>query len=77
MNIWRETRKTILFVTHSVDEAVYLADRVLVMTPRPGRIMLDISIDLPRPRDITDVRFNGYERDILKVIHPTLVSAHD
>jgi NitT/TauT family transport system ATP-binding protein len=77
MNIWRETRKTILFVTHGVDEAVYLADRVLVMTPRPGRIVLDISIDLPRPRDITDVRFNGYKRDILKVIHPTLVSAHD
>jgi NitT/TauT family transport system ATP-binding protein len=77
MDLWRETRKTILFVTHDVDEAVYLADRVLVMTPRPGRIVLDVSVDLPRPRDITDVRFNKYKRDILSVIHPTLVSGQN
>jgi NitT/TauT family transport system ATP-binding protein len=50
MRVWRETAKTVLFVTHSIDEAVLLSDRVLVMTPRPGRMTMDLAIDLPRPR---------------------------
>ena len=72
MNVWRETRKTILFVTHNVDEAVYLADRIVLMTPRPGRIVREVRVDLPRPRDITDVTFNQYKRDILDTIHPSV-----
>ena len=48
--IWLEKRKTVLFITHSITEAVFLADRVLVMTPRPGRIMDDLRITLARPR---------------------------
>ncbi len=75
IKLWRETRKTILFVTHGVDEAIYLADRVLVMTPRPGRVVLDLAIDLPRPRDVTSAHFNRYKREILSIIHPTLVAA--
>jgi NitT/TauT family transport system ATP-binding protein len=48
--IWNGTGKTVLFVTHDIDEAIYLADRVIVFTARPGRIKEDIRIDLPRPR---------------------------
>jgi NitT/TauT family transport system ATP-binding protein len=52
VRIWRSEKKTILFVTHDIEEAVQLADRVLVMSRRPGTILEDISIDLPRPRDL-------------------------
>jgi len=50
--IWEQTRKTVLFVTHDIDEAIYLADRVIVFTARPGRIKSDVRINLPRPRSI-------------------------
>jgi NitT/TauT family transport system ATP-binding protein len=50
--IWNTSRKTVLFVTHDIDEAIYLADRVIVFTARPGRIKADISVNLPRPRAI-------------------------
>jgi NitT/TauT family transport system ATP-binding protein len=50
--IWERTRKTIVFVTHDIEEAVFLGDRVVVMSARPGRIREDIRIDLPRPRSL-------------------------
>ncbi len=59
--LWLATRKTVLFITHSVDEAVLLADRVLVMSARPGRIEREMKIDLPRPRGLEarrSARFN-------------------
>jgi len=50
--VWEQSRKTVIFVTHSVPEAIFLSDRVLVMSPRPGRIVADIPIELPRPRTL-------------------------
>ena len=57
-HLWQSTRKTVVFVTHSIEEAVFLSDRVIVMTPRPGRIREILEIDLPRPRrlDVRDQR---------------------
>ena len=77
--IWQENKKTVLFVTHSIAEAVFLGDRVLVMAPRPTRILEDIKIDLRRPRDL-DIRetpeFAAYVRRIthlfyqMGILHP-------
>jgi len=61
--LWLDRRQTTLFITHGIAEAVALADRVVVMTPRPGRVDRIIPIDLPRPRDkavITSTRFAEY-----------------
>lgn len=54
--IWRQDRKTIVFITHSIDEAVYLGTRVLVMSPRPGRIALDLPVEIGRDHDDVSVR---------------------
>jgi NitT/TauT family transport system ATP-binding protein len=52
LRIWRSNRKTVLFITHQIDEAVYLSDKVIVMTARPGRIKAILEVDIPRPRDL-------------------------
>ncbi len=67
-NIWNERRMTVLFITHSVPEAVFLSDRIIVMTPRPGRIDRVIDIELPRPRTLAvreTPEFAEYSREIL------------
>jgi ABC-type nitrate/sulfonate/bicarbonate transport system ATPase subunit len=66
LQIWARARVTIVFVTHSVEEAALLADRVLVMSAGPGRIESDISIDLPRPRDVSSPEFNAVRRDLAR-----------
>jgi len=70
--LWLETRKTVLFITHSVEEAVGLSDRVLVMSPNPGRIVEEIAIDLPRPRPAhlgEYPTFNAYAERIHAAFH--------
>ena len=62
LRIWIGTRKTVLFVTHSIEEALYLADRIVVMTPRPGRIEKVIDVALERPRDVASPEFNALRR---------------
>lgn len=68
LDVWEATKKTVIFITHSVDEAVYLADRIIVLTPRPGRICQMFPIDLPRPRDRTSVEFALIRRNVLDLI---------
>jgi NitT/TauT family transport system ATP-binding protein len=71
LRIWNAAKKTVLFVTHQIDEAVYLSDRVVVMAARPGRVIADIEIDLPRPRDLSVKRtpeFAVYEEQIWRLI---------
>jgi NitT/TauT family transport system ATP-binding protein len=65
-DVWRETRKTVIYVTHNVAEAVYLADRVIVMTPHPGRIKVEVPITLARPRDPLSVEFLDFQKTLLR-----------
>ena len=69
LEIWDKTKKTILFVTHSVDEAVFLADRIVVLTPRPGHVCEIIDVEHPRPRDRTSVEFAKVRRHVLDLIN--------
>jgi NitT/TauT family transport system ATP-binding protein len=64
LQIWEKQRTTVLFVTHSIDEALLLADRILVFTPRPGRIAADITVDLPRPRAPQSAEFSALAREL-------------
>ena len=65
-DVWRETRKTVVYVTHNVAEAVYLADRVVVMTPHPGTVKCEVPIRLTRPRDPLSVEFLDYQKELLR-----------
>ena len=68
LRIWEETGKTILFVTHSIEESIYLAGRIIVMTYRPGTIKRDQQVDLPRPRDPSSPAFNDLKRELGQLV---------
>ncbi len=68
LKVWQEFERTIMFITHDVEEAVYLADRVIVLSARPGRIKTELKIDLPRPRRqsmIAEPAFGKLEKELL------------
>ena len=69
LDIWQRTKLTVLFVTHSIEEAIFLADRVVVMEPGPGRIASEHRIELPRPRDVSSPEFNAARRDLSARLH--------
>ena len=75
-SIWAATRKTVLFVTHNVREAVALGDRVLVFSPRPGRIVREFRVDLPRPRKLEDHSLVDMTREIMSVLS-AVMSVHE
>ena len=78
LRIWEQTRTTVMFVTHQISEAVYLADRVLVFGTRPGRILETVKVEVERPRPLSmkhDERLVGYERRIWSLIQDSAVAA--
>jgi NitT/TauT family transport system ATP-binding protein len=68
LRIWSTTGKTILFVTHSIEESIYLADRIVVMTYRPGTIKRDQRVAIPRPRDPASAEFNDLKRELGRLV---------
>ena len=78
LEIWREFRNTVVFVTHDIDEAVFLSDRIVVMSASPGRIIADIKVTLPRPREqslLTSAAFMDYKRQCLDLIRQETLRA--
>jgi ABC-type nitrate/sulfonate/bicarbonate transport system ATPase subunit len=72
LDVWRESGRTVLFITHDVDESIFLSDRILVMSPRPGRIVADIANSLARPREVdvlTDPHFVEIKAQVLRLLH--------
>lgn len=68
LKIWEETKKTTVFITHSIDEALCLGDRIIVMTAHPGKIKIIIPVDLPRPREIAEIRTTLHYNELFQKI---------
>ena len=77
VRIWRHHRTTVVFITHAVEEAIYLADRILVMTAHPGHIKAELGVTSARPRDETSPDFIELEREIYKLLDEELVKTFD
>lgn len=78
LNVWQQSPKTIIMVTHDIDEAIFLADRVIVMTAHPGSVKEIINVDLPRPRDYmirTSPEFMAYKKQAMQLIHDESIKA--
>ena len=69
IRIWQWQKNTMLMITHDVDEAVYLAQKVIILTPRPSQIQKELAISLPYPRDRTSSEFVGLRNEILETLH--------
>jgi NitT/TauT family transport system ATP-binding protein len=69
LQLWAATQLTIVFVTHSIEEALVLADRVILMSPGPGRIVDHTAVELPRPRDVSSPAFNALRRQLTHALH--------
>jgi sulfonate transport system ATP-binding protein len=72
LDLWADAKPTLILVTHDVDEAIVLADRIMVMCPRPGRIFDEIEVDLPRPRDRQSAAFDFAKRRVLAALDRSL-----
>ena len=72
LDLWADTKPTLVVVTHDVDEAIVLADRIMVMRPRPGRMFAEIAADLPRPRDRQSAAFDFVKRRVLAALDRSL-----
>jgi sulfonate transport system ATP-binding protein len=75
LDLWRELRPTVLMVTHDIEEAVVLADRIVVMRPHPGRVQETLPVDLPRPRNRLAPAFDLTKRNVLRAINRSLAEA--
>ena len=75
--LWEATGLTVLFVTHAIEEAILLADRVIVMSPGPGRITADVPIAMPRPRDVVSGPFNEMRRHVAGLLHQVSAAEPD
>jgi NitT/TauT family transport system ATP-binding protein len=75
LRVWSAERRTALFVTHNIEEAVLLGDRIVVMTARPGRIKEIVKVQLPRPRDVTSAEFNEIRRYIASLLESEVQAA--
>jgi NitT/TauT family transport system ATP-binding protein len=72
LQVWRDSGRTVLFITHDVDESLFLSDRVLVMSPRPGRVVADFANPLTRPRTmetLTDPAFIELKSQVMRLLH--------